>query len=305
MKFLFLAAMISAISTSVAQLPSVSRGTIHRIDSMHSEFVTARNIDVWLPEGYTPEKKYAVLYMHDGQMLFDSSITWNRTAWKVDQAISKLLSEKSIKNVIVVGVWNSGSGRHKEYFPEKPFETLNQEQKDSVTAHLVRAGRTKENFSPVSDNYLKFLVTELKPLIDKTYSTLSGRKHTFIAGSSMGGLLSLYAICEYPGIFGGAACLSTHWTGIYVVEDNPVPDAIYKYLETHLPNPENHKIYFDLGDQTLDSLYPALQKKMDEIMKRRGFTEKNWMTRNFPGEKHTEDAWGKRLNYPLQFLLKK
>jgi enterochelin esterase-like enzyme len=119
----------------------------------------------------------------------------------------------------------------------------------------------------------------------------------------MGGLITLYAVCEYPDIFGGAACLSTHWTGIYVVEGNPVPDAVFQYLTTHLPDPENHKIYFDHGDQTLDALYPTLQKKADAIMKAKGYTEKNWITRYFPGENHSEAAWGKRLNFPLLFLL--
>jgi enterochelin esterase-like enzyme len=305
MKIFLIMAMSFLIANAVAQLPTVSFGTINRIDSMPSKFVTARNIDVWLPEGYTPKKKYAVLYMHDGQMLFDPAITWNHAAWEADNMVSTLIKENKIKDLIIVGIWNSGSSRHKDYFPAKPYETLTQTEKDSVTAHLLRAGKTTALFNPVSDNYLKFLVTELKPLIDKSYSTLTDRKNTFIAGSSMGGLISLYAICEYPGIFGGAACLSTHWTGIYVVEGNPVPDAVFKYLSTHLPDPENHKIYFDHGDQTLDALYPSLQKKADAIMKAKGFSEKNWITRFFPGENHSEAAWGKRLNFPMLFLLEK
>lgn len=305
MKLFLCMVMFFSIAESVAQLPAVSSGTINRIENLQSEFVSSRNIDVWLPEGYTPKKKYGVLYMHDGQMLFDGDITWNRAAWNVDNMASKLMDEDKIKTVIVVGIWNSGSTRHHDYFPQKPYQSLNQQEKDSVTAHLQRAGRTTAYFNPVSDNYLKFLVRELKPLIDKTYSTLTDRKNTFIAGSSMGGLISLYAVCEYPDIFGGAACLSTHWTGIYVVEGNPVPDAVFKYLSTHLPDPVNHKIYFDHGDQTLDALYPSLQKKADAIMKAKGFTEKNWITRYFPGENHSEQAWEKRLNFPLLFLLKK
>jgi enterochelin esterase-like enzyme len=305
MKLFLCMVMFFSMAKSVAQLPAVSYGTINRIENLQSKFVSSRNIDVWLPEGYTTKKKYSVLYMHDGQMLFDGDITWNRVAWNVDNMASKLMEEDKIKTVIVVGIWNSDSTRHHDYFPQKPYQSLNQQEKDSVTAHLQRAGRTTAYFNPVSDNYLKFLVTELKPLIDKTYSTYTDRKNTFIAGSSMGGLISLYAVCEYPYIFGGAACLSTHWTGIYVVEGNPVPDAVFKYLSTHLPDPVNHKIYFDHGDQTLDALYPPLQKKADAIMKAKGFTEKNWITRYFPGENHSEQAWEKRLNLPLLFLLKK
>ena len=163
----------------------------------------------------------------------------------------------------------------------------------------------KEVFQPVSDNYLKFLVTELKPLIDRTYSTFPDVNNTFIAGSSMGGLISMYAICEYPQVFGGAACLSTHWPGIFSVENNPIPNAFLSYLTASLPNPKNHKIYFDYGDQTLDAMYPALQEKVDKVMMMKGFDGKQWITKFFPGDEHSEKAWRKRLPIPFEFLLKK
>ena len=288
-----------------SQLPMVSSGTIKRIENFKSQFITARNVDLWLPEGYSDNKKYAVLYMHDGQMLYDSTTTWNKQAWEADDILSGLMREKKIKDVIVVGVWNGGATRHKDYFPQKPFESLSSIEKDTVNAQLQKAGRTKEVFNPVSDNYLKFLVGELKPFIDKNYSTFTDKENTFIAGSSMGGLISMYAICEYPDVFGGAACLSTHWPGIFSMENNPVPDAFVNYLKNHLPNPEKNKLYFDYGDQTLDSLYAPLQKKVDEVMKEKGFNEKSWMTRYFPGEDHSERAWRKRFDIPMLFLLKK
>lgn len=291
--------------TAAAQLPKVSSGILKRIDSFQSNYVTARNIDIWLPEGYSSQKKYSVLYMHDGQMLYDTATAWNKQAWDVDDVLTKLKKSNQIKDVIVVGVWNSGTTRHPDYFPQKPYERLTQTEKDTVTAQLQRAGRTKEVFKPISDNYLKFLVTELKPFIDKNYSTKADRKNTFIAGSSMGGLISMYAICEYPKVFGGAACLSTHWPGIWTLENNPVPNAFLNYLKNNLPNPKKHKIYFDCGDQTLDTLYPALQKKVDEVMKVKGFTEKNWVSKYFPGENHSENSWSKRLDIPMLFLLKK
>jgi enterochelin esterase-like enzyme len=288
-----------------AQLPQPSTGTIKRYENFASKLVTARNVDVWLPEGYSNKKKYAVLYMHDGQMLYDSTTTWNKQAWEVDDVLGKLLLEKKIKDVIVVGVWNGGATRHPDYFPQKPYESLAQTEKDTVTTQLQKAGRTKEIFKPVSDNYLKFLVTELKPFIDKTYSTYKDRKNTFVAGSSMGGLISMYAICEYPDVFGGAACLSTHWPGIFSMDNNPVPDAFIAYLKNHLPNPQTHKIYFDCGDQTVDALYPPIQQKVDAVMKAKGFTEKSWMTKYYPGENHSEAAWRKRLDVPVMFLLGK
>ncbi len=300
--FLF---MILAAATACAQLPAVSSGSIKRIDSFSSKYITARNVDIWLPGNYNPKNKYAVLYMHDGQMLFDSSTTWNHTAWEVDDVVGKLLKEKKIRNVIVVGIWNGGATRHPDYFPQQPYEAMTQAEKDTVTAQLQRAGRTKELFKPVSDNYLQFLVKELKPHIDTTYSTLAGKAGTFIAGSSMGGLISMYAICEYPDVFGGAACLSTHWPGTFSMDRNPVPSAFIEYLKKKLPDPKQHKIYFDYGDQTLDALYPPLQKKVDAVMKAKGFDKRSWITRFFPGENHSEQAWSKRLDIPLIFLLKK
>ncbi len=279
-------------------------GTIKRFRNFPSNYVDERNIDVWLPDGYNEEKKYAVLYMHDGQMLFDNTINWNKQEWGMDETAGRLITENKIKDCIVVGIWNTPK-RHSEYFPRKPFQSLSQEQKDKVNKELQALGRTTETFQPVSDNYLKFIVEELKPFIDRTFSTLPGRGNTFISGSSMGGLISMYAICEYPGVFGGAACLSTHWPGTFTMENNMVPDAFISYLEANLPDPETHKIYFDYGDQTLDALYPPLQKKADEVIMAKGFTKSNWETRFFPGEDHSETSWGRRLDIPMTFLLKK
>ena len=280
-----------------------SSGKIEKYENFQSKYVTERNVEVWLPEDYNPAKKYNVLYMHDGQMLFDPSNTWTKSSWEIDDVLTRLLKEQKIKNAIVVGISNSGRKRHADYFPQKPFESLTSEQQDFVSKSLLSTGRTTEVFKPVSDNYLKFIVTELKPFIDKKYAVYKDRKHTFIAGSSMGGLISMYAICEYPSVFGRAACLSTHWPGIFSMEGNPVPEAFVKYLKAHLPDPENHKIYFDYGDQTLDAMYPPLQKKVDEVLKEKGFTDKNWETRYFPGKDHSETSWHERLEIPMLFLL--
>lgn len=102
-------------------LPKVSSGEIIRIDSFPSKYVTPRNVDIWLPDGFSKDEKYAVLYMHDGQMLFDASKTWNNQEWMIDETLGKLLNEDKIKKTIVVGIWNSGEGRHSDYFPQKTF----------------------------------------------------------------------------------------------------------------------------------------------------------------------------------------
>jgi len=290
---------------SKVQPQKPSSGKIDLYESFPSKFVTERDVEVWLPEGFSMNKKYAVLYMHDGQMLFDANTTWNHQSWDVDDVTAGLLKEGKIKDVIIVGISNGGKTRHIDYFPQKPYEFLSQQQKDTIDKKMSGSGKSIIVFKPNSDNYLKFIVSELKPFIDKKYPVFRDRDHTFIAGSSMGGLISMYAICEYPDIFGGAACLSTHWPGIFSIENNPVPKAFVTYLKSNLPNPKNHKLYFDYGDQTLDALYAPLQKKVDDVMKAKGFTDSNWITKFYPGQDHSEKSWNSRLNMPLEFLLKK
>ena len=285
-------------------MPKVTSGKIEHFDNFKSSFVDARNIDIWLPDDYSEEEKYAVIYMHDGQMLFDNNITWNKQAWEVDETAGKLNAEGKTKKFIVVGIWNNGQKRHFEYFPQKAFRKLSAEEKEFVSNSLKLKGRINETFNPISDNYLKFIVTELKPFIDIHFSTLKDKDNTFIAGSSMGALISLYAICEYPDVFGAAACLSTHWTGIFQLEDNPVPAAFFDYMRTYLPDPRTHRIYFDYGDQTLDQLYFSLQLTANDIMREKGFNNANWKTLLFPGKDHSEKSWAERLNIPLEFLLK-
>jgi len=293
------------LNNSFSQEINVSSGSVKRFANFSSAYVDARNVEVWLPEGYSTKKKYAVLYMHDGQMLFDSASNWNKQEWGVDETIGRLIQQKKMKDCIVVAVWNTGSKRHADYFPQKPFESLPKQQQDSI--YTATATKDFSLFAvPVqSDRYLKFLVTELKPFIDKNFSTLKDRSNTFIAGSSMGGLISMYAICEYPAVFGGAACLSTHWPGLFTEKDNPVPEAFMNYLKYNLPEPGTHKFYFDYGTETLDSLYKPFQQQADSIMKARGFTGRNWVTKEFPGANHSETAWRKRLAIPVLFLLKK
>ena len=170
-------------------------------------------------------------------------------------------------------------------------------------------GRTTENFQPISDNYLKFIVKELKPFIDTKYSVKTDKNNTFIAGSSMGGLISMYALLEYPDVFGGAACLSTHWPGVFSMENNPIPESFFAYLEKNLPKVINNKLYFDYGDKTLDALYPPLQEKVDVIMEKIKQQNKSkkiqWQTHFFPNANHSENAWKERLAIPLEFLLRK
>ncbi|MEC3907632.1 alpha/beta hydrolase-fold protein [Tamlana sp. 2201CG12-4] len=272
-------------------------GKIDRLKDFQSKFIDSRNVDLWLPPGYNPKLKYSVLYMHDGQMLFDATNTWNNQEWMIDETFSKLMSNGVIKNTIVVGIWNNGKFRHSEYFPQKPIELLDEKIKKTLIETDLQ-GKAQ------SDNYLRFIVEELKPYIDSNYSTFTNKEDTFVAGSSMGGLISMYALCEYPEIFGGAACLSTHWVGDVNIKGDKIPLAFNTYMSKNLPSYKDHKIYFDYGTEGLDSLYKEWQLRIDKTMSKKGYSSKNWISKEFKGKEHSEEAWSERFHIPMEFLLK-
>ena len=89
------------------------QGKIYRIENFPTKFITPRKVDVWLPVNYSTTKKYSVLYMHDGQMLFDANSTWNKQEWMVDEVVSRLIAENKIEDLIVVAIWNISNLRHR------------------------------------------------------------------------------------------------------------------------------------------------------------------------------------------------
>lgn len=280
---------LAAFAQTAKEIVSANiTGKVYRYENFPAKNAGVRNIDVWLPADYSAKKRYAVLYMHDGQMLFDGAATWNKQEWNIDETMSRLISEKKIRQTIVVGIWNTAQ-RREEYMPQKAFEMATVQQKSEAARFNVT--------EVLSDKYLKFIVEEVKPFIDANYRTKKNAKNTFVMGSSMGGLISLYAIAEYPNVFGGAGCLSTHFPA--------VDGVVIEYMKTHLPPPSNHKIYFDYGTETLDASYEPFQLKADEVMKSKGFTSKTWLTRKFPGADHSEKSWSQRAEVPIVFLLGK
>lgn len=275
-------------------------GKLQRIDAFPSKYIVPRPVDIWLPEDYSQDRKYSVLYMHDGQMLFDSTTTWNKQEWKVDEWASELMSTNKTKDFIVVAIHNIPEIRWQDLFPQKAFGYIEESQKASLKS-ISGESDIKLN----GDNYLRCLIEEVKPFVDNHYSVISDRENTFIMGSSMGGLMSMYAISEYPKVFSGAACISTHWPGAQPVDDNPYPEAIFKYVEDKLPNAGNHKLYFDYGNETLDMHYPQYAPRLDDILKSKGYTEADSRNLLFDGTDHSENSWNKRLDVPLTFLLGK
>lgn len=300
-------AKINPADTSKVKTDSIegdfAGGTLLRIDDFPSNYIPPRKVDIWLPENYSKENKYAVIYMHDGQMLFDSRITWNHEEWKVDEIASRLMNDSITKDFIVVAPYNINELRHSEYFPQKAFESLSQSVRDSLR---VEANNNDFKVDSVTSNrYLKFITKELKPYVDGNYSVLTDQQNTFVAGSSMGGLISMYAICEYPEVFGGAACLSTHWPGTNPNDGDLLANTFFEYMKKNVPSPKNHKFYFDYGTETLDKFYPKYASRVNEIFKEKGYDEKNFRNLKFEGGDHSEISWQKRLDIPLTFLLKK
>lgn len=284
----------------------VSSGTAKRIEAFPSDYIGERQVDIWLPASYDGKTPHAVLYMHDGAMLFDTTHTWNHQEWQIDEILGRLIAENKIRPTLVVGIYNDGPGRHTEYFPQKPFYQLPVDYRDSILALIEADTALADRPEPLrADRYLNFLTRELKPWIDSAFVTAADRDNTFISGASMGGLISWYAICEYPEVFGGAACISTHFEGFYPHPNNPNPLAFQNYFRDNMPDPATHKLYFGFGTETLDATYAPYHAMMDSTMAKAGYTAANQQTRMFEGDDHSEASWQRRFHIPAEFLLKK
>jgi enterochelin esterase-like enzyme len=293
-----------AVTTSPAAA-RVSAGTLVDLGTLQSKYADPRRVQVWLPQGYRPRgPKYAVLYMHDGQNLFEKESAGYGMEWEIDEHLDRLIRDKKVRPTIVVGIWNTPK-RLREYVPSKAFAHLPPAYMDRV--------RGLYGGDPLSDGYLKFIVRELRPMIDRRFNVGTDRANTMIMGSSMGALISLYAIDEYPQIFGGAGMMSTHWPlflpaeGAKEISDEEfqvVSSAFESYLAPALPSPRTHKLYFDHGSETLDANYARYQERIDAVVARRGYRRGvNWLSLSFPGQKHNEISWASRVETPLRFLL--
>ena len=282
----------------------VSAGTIVDLGVLKSKYADPRRVVVWLPPAYSKRgPKYAVLYMHDGQNLFDKATAGYGMEWEIDEHLSKLIADNKVRPTIVVGIWNTPK-RLQEYVPSKAFNGLPAGYRAKVRA--LYGG------DPLSDGYLKFIVRELRPMIDRKFNVKTDRANTAIMGSSMGALISLYAIDEYPQIFGAAGMMSTHWPLVINPDGKPVSQEDYdvvsatfeRYLAPALPSSSTHRLYFDHGTETLDAIYKQYQDRVDTVVAKRGYRQGvNWLTRNYPGQKHNEISWASRVDVPLTFLL--
>ncbi len=215
-----------------------------------------RRIWIYLPADYaTTKKRFPVLYMHDGQNLFDEA-TSGFGEWGVDECLDSLFKQGK-KECIVIGIDN-GAKRMNEY---NPYEF-------------------KPYGNGEGDKYVEFLVNTLKPYVDKNFRTLSNKKNTFIAGSSMGGLISLYALMKYPAVFGGAGIFSpAFWTAPKLEDDlNKTAKKI------------NTKLFFYAGGKESERMIPDMQKIEADI---KAISSSKIYERTDIDAKHNEAAWRK------------
>lgn len=263
-----------------------------------SKYIDNKQYQICLPKSYITNlsKKYPVLYIMDGQNLFFDSLAYIGHSWNIQNVLDSLVEKGITKEAIIVGIDNAEAKRFSEYMPQKPIEALSQGAQDSLIAFV--------KYPIVSDKFLAFLTKELKPLIDENYRTLPDVSNTFVGGSSMGGLISMYALCEYPAIFGGAMCLSTHWP-IAMDDTSPqIPRELIRYFSNRVP--KNKIWYFDYGTVGLDQYYEQYQVQIDSILVKNNYVEnENFRSKKFIGHNHNEKYWHNRLHIPLIFMLEK
>jgi hypothetical protein len=288
-----------AIAASGVQCASVqSPARFSAFDDSNFEGLLPRKVIVWLPPGYDSEstRRYPVLYMHDGQNLFDPSRAYGGRSWEAHTTAERLIREGKIEPFILVGIDNSVH-RFREYAPQKPLETV----PDSVRMGL----RPQMREGPLlADQYLKWISDSLVPSIDLRYRTKARAECRAMAGSSMGGLISLYGLCEYPELFGSAACLSTHWPIRLDSNSSVFRKAFEPYLFDKLgaasaPKP---RVYFDRGSATLDRFYPPHQTAIDSCFEYWEYPDDRWLSLKFEGAEHNEQAWAARFDGVLLWL---
>lgn len=301
-----LATASCAADAADAPPPSVAAGKIVRLERFPSQYVAPHDVDVWLPPDYPKQAPYAVLYMLDGQNLFGEREAGKLPSWHADATAAQLIAAGRTRPFVIVGIANAQSLRMSEYFPQKPWESLTPAQRRTLFSRRLGDFQILP-VAPYSDAFLAFVTRELKPAIDRRFAVDAGPEATFVMGSSMGGLMAWYALAEYPGTFGGAACLSTHWPGPYLSldagTDDPAPDAFVDYIRRHFPAPGRHRIYFDHGTKTLDAYYGPIQARVDQLLRAQGWRGSRFESRVFEGDEHSEKSWAARLAIPMTFLL--
>ena len=245
-------------------------GVVKYHRNIKGEGIKQRDIIVWLPTSYETslKKQYPVLYMHDGQNIFDPITSYINVDWQIDETADSLISNGKMEEIIIVGIYNTVD-REEEY-----------------------------SNSPQGQLYMRFLVNIVKPFIDETYRTLPGVNSTATMGSSMGGLISFLLVWNYPKVFSQAGCLSPAF--IYN-KNNSV-----KLVEQYRGSTKPIRIYIDNGGVGLEDILQPGCERMLRALQRKGFKigeNLEWFYDEHA--EHSERAWAKRVWRPLIFMYSK
>lgn len=296
----------SAAAALVAMLPGAAlaqdQGRFVDLGALQSKYIAPTKVVIWLPPGYDASKqRYGVVYMHDGQNLFDPKRSNFNKVWAADKSALRLIASGKVKPFIIVGIDQPGEDRGRQYFPRVMADLLSPAVRDKLAS--------QGNGKPIiSDEYLKFIVSELKPKIDREFRTKADRTNTSIAGSSMGGLISLYAITRYPKVFGTAGAVSTHlplgnpnWSD---EERKDIFSAWQTYVRQELGKPNGRRVWFDHGTATLDAFYQPYQENLDAALVANGWRKgKDFSSRVYEGTPHEENAWAARMDDIFGWML--
>lgn len=249
-------------------------GDVRRHDGVRSVHLAAPH-DIWvfLPPGYDdePARRYPVLYLHDGQNLFDAATAYSRE-WQVDETAQRLIEEGVIEPLIIVGVSNAGPARIEEYTPTRDRK------------HRAGGGATR---------YGRMLVEELKPFVDRTYRTLPGPQHTGLGGSSLGGLLSIYLGLQYTGLFWRLAVLSPSvwWDDRFILRRARL-----------LAHKSPARIWLSAGTAEGEGVVEGVAALRD-VLVRKGWREGDDLAFHVnEGGRHDEATWAGEMEAVLRFL---
>jgi predicted alpha/beta superfamily hydrolase len=249
-------------------------GDVRTHEGFRSRFLEhERTVMVYLPPGYDVDaaERYPVLYLHDGQNVFDRATSFGEE-WHVDESAQALIAAGEIEPLIVVAIYNTGEHRVDEYTP-------------TLGADLGRGGH--------ADDYGQMLVEELKPFIDETYKTLPSAASTALGGSSLGGLLTLHLGLRYPTAFSRLAVLSPS-----VWWDNRV---LLKEVES-LPRKLPLRIWLDAGTAEGEETIANVQALRDALIEKGWVLGEDLAYLEEEGGEHNEQSWAQRIDRVLKFL---
>ncbi|MEG3144252.1 alpha/beta hydrolase-fold protein [Sphingomonas sp. RT2P30] len=293
----------AALADFAPLTPPSGRGSLFVRRAVAGQGLLPRDLFVWVPDHPAPPAGFPVLYMQDGQNLFDARLVPFGTAWEIDRSVSRLADAGVIEPTIVVGV-ASTAARFTEYAPALVLERLNPDARDAVEAAWGGPAQ--------SAAYARFVVEVVKPLIDAHFPTRAAAGATFVGGSSLGAVAALDILARYPDRVAGAACLSAHFSLLPVTETEPLPKgfaedvtaAVTDFADNCLPRAGQHAVWIDRSAQGIDRFYGPTHAAIITALSRRGFVDGvDLAARCYPGVGHDEAAWRARIDDALTFLL--